>query len=257
MKDNSSHKIKFNDLKVNSITNNSVVIIGGDFWKINKISSDNTFNVSKNTRGGDKWIYDLMTIHLHPNGKGVINQREGEMPFFIYDTKRIRKDVPKELLKGSNFDEIDTTSLNGLLGSNLIGHIVQDSKNSKDGGFVVFDSGSKVIVKLKSGEYKAYFKINLFFKKNSYTKNNYKVLWFYNDTKNKLPINSDKNYIVKDNPYKEYLELLPKVEPHAERSDDFKVWKSNNELSKRMSKLWEKLSPVQKRKIEKLKNKFK
>lgn len=252
MKETNSHKIPFTKLKETIVNTDGVVLIDGEFWNIHKVQKDHTFSVKKGKKSNYVWKKDLMLIHTHPSGKGFVNGYDGIKPLFIYDTKIFRKDIPKNIMDGDKYDSIDVETYKGLYKANLTGHIVQDSKNSKDGGFVHFDANERVIVKLKDGSFKTYYKENLFFKKTSYSPKKYKINWFYNDSDKMLPAIINKGLSLKGNPYKEYLELMDMIDPHIEMSSDFDFWKKQNALKTKMNSLWVKLSPSQKKKIEKL-----
>lgn len=246
---NSSYKIPFNKLRKNKdVIQRAVVLIKGEFWKIKNIY-DHEFYAKKSVND-----FRGLLIHLHPYGKtGTIKQNlDGEVPFYIYDSKRVRRDIPKELLKGTEYNKVETGTYLGLEKANLVGHIVQTSPNSKDGGFVVYDFGNEVLVRLKSGSDKRYDKQYLHFNKTHYSKKKYKVLWFVYEDSNPIPTSkADQKLKLDKKPYNEYIELQSNLNPTAEYSDGYGTWSKNNIKLKRMRYLWGLLTPSEKLRIEK------
>ncbi|BAV39321.1 hypothetical protein BPT24_197 [Tenacibaculum phage pT24] len=241
MKETNSYHIPYDKLKDHA--RGGVVIYNGIFYKI-KYLDDKTFSAYKG-----KETFEGRNMHLHPYGKsknGTIVNFGQELPFFMYNQNQNRKDVPKEEINGTDFDKVKTDSYLGLLRANLTTHIVQ--YNEKDGGFVVFDDGNNVFLKLRNGKNITLPKKNLHYVKNHYVKGKYKKLWFKYDPKKELPMQVQQ-LPVKGDAYKEYLELKAKFDPDYQRTDDYRVYKSQQAIHDKMKRLWEKLTPKQKKKV--------
>lgn len=240
----SSLKLKYNDLHK---AIGGVVVDNGRFWKIRSINDTEFYAKSERDsfRGYNKY--------LQPYGKnGTINQYDGVKPFFKYTEGKLRKDTPKEVSDGTPFEQIDTTTILGLRKANLTKSIVQLAPNSKNGGFVIHDNGSEVIVLLKDGSRKTVDKDYLHYNKLHYTKNNYKRLWFVYDEKKSLTYDKPKPSL-KGDAFKEYVQLHSQFDTQYQMSDDYRVYAIQSKIQKRMTELWGQLTPRQKVKIGKLK----
>lgn len=233
--------IKYSDLRN---ANGGVIINNGRFWKINGIDGD-VFHARSER---DTWQGKVK--FLHPHGKGIIKQYDGMKPFFMY--KEVpRKDTPKDILNGTDFDKIDTSTIQGVRNANLTNHIVQDG-DSKQGGFVTHDYGGRIEVKMKDGSIKNFDKDHLHLVKIHYTKKYHKRLWFRYDVTKSLP--HRRNNDLKLSPkgaYDKYMELKKSLDPHYERSDDFRVYRQQSQLRDEMNKLWSLMTPQLRKKAAK------
>ncbi len=225
--------------------NGGVIIHNGIFWKIKGIDNDVFFaRDGKNTWNGK-------VKFLHPHGKGEIKQYDGMQPFFIYKDNVVRKDVPKVVSDGTDFDKIDSSTTIGIRKSNLTNHIVQDG-DSKKGGFVVHDFGGRVEVKLKDGTIKTYDKDHLHLVKIHYTKKYHKRLWFRYDYDNSLPYGfENKLKISPKGAYERYMELKKSLDPNYDRSDDFRVYRQQTQLRTEMNNMWNLMTPPLRKKATK------
>lgn len=242
MKEYNSKEMSYQDFDK---ADGGVIIHKGMFWKISSINKDIFF--ARNERN----TWQGKVKYLHPHGKGIIKQYDGMKPFFIFKDGEIRKDTPNEIKNGTDFDKVDTSNVQGIRKANLTNHIVQDGSSNK-GGFVTHDFGGTIEVKMKDGTTKTFDKDYLNLVKIHYTKKHYKRLWFRYDVSNPLPYKREtKLQISPRNAYDKYIELKSQLDPHYDKSDDFRVYRQQSELRDEMSKMWNLMTPQLRKKATK------
>ncbi len=236
-----SHKMNFDQVVKNG--RDALLIYDDTFYKITSIN-EKEFIARKG-----KLSFQNKTMFLHAYGKtGTYKNFGKEVPFFIFK-KVPRKDTPKILINGTDYDKIITNTILSLRSSNLTTHIVQIG-DTKDGGFVTFDNTNTVNVKLKNGNEVVLDKDFLHFEKVHYTKKSYKKLWFKYLSGKSLPYDETKLTSKDVNAFSKYKELNSRLDKDYEKLA-YKSYSKNKLIKDEMNRLWDKLTPSQKRKVSK------
>lgn len=239
-----SLKIKYADLNKSK---GGVLVYEGRFWKI--ISINDSEFIAKSDKD-ELYGYNKF---LQPYGKtGTIKQYDGDKPFFKYSLGNLRRDTPLEVKEGTLYNKIETSTIKGLKESNLTGSVVQIGYKSKEGGFVIHDTGSEVVVSLKSGKEKRFDKSYLHYNKIHYTKKSYKRLWFVYDS-TKLLNNDTIKITSKGNKVVDYLELESTFDKDYLMSTDFRTYNAQSTIQKQLTGLWGQMTPSERLKVTKKK----
>ena len=125
------------------------------FDEIFKFYKDYTITLKYKNSSSMRNVDDIGICFLHKAGKGWFEKDGKVVPLFEYDYKHFRRDAIQKMT--STYRDV---SINGVLDTNLVGHIVRLTSR-EDGGYVMHEFGDSVVIQTKSKRHKIISKKNL------------------------------------------------------------------------------------------------